>query len=59
MKQLFKEALSEMLEERRDLLQELVAEVLEDLALAEAIREGRGSELTTRDEVFSILEGGG
>jgi signal transduction histidine kinase len=59
MKQLFKEALSEALEERRDLLHEVFAEVLEDFALAEAIREGQQSELATRDEVFSILEGNG
>ncbi len=59
MKQLFKEALTETLEERRDLLHEVLAEVLEDFALAEAIREGQRSELTTRDEVFAILEGKG
>ena len=59
MKQLFKEAVAEALEERRDLLHEVFAEVLEDFALAEAIREGQQSELATRDEVFSILEENG
>lgn len=59
MKQLLKEALTETLDERRDLLHEIFAEVLEDFGLAEAIREGQRSELTTRDEVFGIFEGNG
>jgi hypothetical protein len=59
MKQLFKEALVEALDERRDLLHEVFAEVLEDFALTEAICEGQQSDLATRDEVFTILEGDG
>lgn len=59
MKQLFKEALVEALDERRDLLHEVFAEVLEDFALTEAIREGQQSDLATRNEVFTILEGNG
>lgn len=56
-KQAFKEALAETLHEQRDLLHEVFAEVLEDFALAEAIREGRQSERVQRDEVFDVLEG--
>jgi|GEM_PF-455820 len=57
-KQLLKEALAETLEERRDLC-DVVVEVLEDVAMAEAIREGQRSELATRDEVFNLLDGNG
>ena len=54
MKQALKEALTETLHEQRELLHEVFAEVLEDFALAEAIREGRQTE---RYEVFGVLEG--
>lgn len=57
MKQALKEALVEALHEQRELLYEIFAEVLEDFALTEAIREGRQTEHTERTEVFDILEG--
>lgn len=57
MKQALKEALTETLHEQRQLLHEVFAEVLEDFALAEAIREGRQTERVERDEVFEVLEG--
>lgn len=50
-------ALIEVFEERKNLFYELVAEVLEDIALVNAIKEGEGGESVSRDEVFSILEG--
>jgi hypothetical protein len=56
LKQALKEALAETLHEQRELLHEVFAEVLEDFALAEAIREGRQTERIGRDEVFDILE---
>src|ERR1700726_1363969 len=40
LKQTLKEALSEALHEERELLHKVFAEVLEDFALGEAIREG-------------------
>ena len=57
MKQALKEALTETLYEQRELLHEVFAEVLEDFALAEAIREGRQTERVEHDEVFDVLEG--
>ena len=57
MKQALKEALTETLHEQRQLLREGFAEVLEDFALAEAIREGLQTERVERDEVFDVLEG--
>lgn len=57
MKQALKEALAETLHEQRELLQEVFADVLEDFALAEAIRDGRQTERVQREEVFDVLEG--
>ena len=57
LKQTLKEALAETLHEQRELLREIFAEVLEDFALAEAIREGRQTERVERNEVVDILEG--
>jgi spore coat polysaccharide biosynthesis protein SpsF (cytidylyltransferase family) len=56
-KELFKQAFLELLQERRELLYDLFAEVIEDFALARAIEEGESTESVSRAEVFQILEG--
>ncbi len=58
LKRALKEALAETLHEQRELLHEVFAEVLEDFALAEAIREGEKSKRASRDEVFRLLQCG-
>ncbi len=58
LKDLFKTALLEVLEERKDVLRDLIEETLEDIALARAIEQGQRTEEASRSEVFSILEGG-
>jgi len=55
-KELFKQAILELFQEQKDLLYDLFAEVLEDLALVNAIQEGESSETISRAEVFQILE---
>ena len=57
MKELFKDALVELFNERKDLLRELVAGALEDVALVHAIEEGASGASVSRSEVFDILEG--
>ena len=57
LKDLIKTALVEVLETRRDLMQEIVEEAMEDFAFSRAIEEGMKTEKTSRDEVFAILEG--
>ena len=57
LKQTLKEALIETLQEQRELLHEVFADVLEDFALAEAIREGRKTKAVSRDEVLGVLQG--
>ena len=56
-KQILKEALAETLQEQRELLHEIFAEVMEDMALAEAIRQGQDTEAVSRDSIFQVLEG--
>jgi hypothetical protein len=50
-----KEALGEALRDHRELLHEIFTEVLEDFALAEAIREGRRTPPAKRAEVVGLL----
>jgi spore coat polysaccharide biosynthesis protein SpsF (cytidylyltransferase family) len=55
-KELFKQAFLELLQERRDLLYDLFAEVIEDFALVNAIEEGESTESVSKAEVFQVLE---
>ena len=57
LKEVFKQAFAELLQERRDLLYDVFTEVLEDIALANAIKEGEETEIASREQVFKILEG--
>lgn len=59
LKDALKEALKETLQEQRGLLHEVFAEVLEDFALAEAIREGQKTKRATREVVFRVLRAKG
>ena len=56
LQEVFKQALAELLQERRDLLYDVFTEVLEDIALANAIKEGEETEIASRKQVFKILE---
>lgn len=56
LKLLLKELLREMFTQERDLLTELIYEVMEDVAMARAIAEGRDSENVGRDEIFELLQ---
>jgi hypothetical protein len=50
---------AEALEERRDLVQDIGEEAMEDIGLACAIEQGLGSESIPRKEVFAILKEAG
>ena len=56
LKGLLKSALTEVLEERGDLLRDAVRESFEDVALIRAIPAGEKSPLTSRQKVFRRLE---
>jgi len=57
LKEILKDALIEVFEERKDIFHELIAEALEDAALVQAIKEGENSKSASREEVFKVLEG--
>lgn len=57
LKELFKQAIIEAMEEKKDVVHDLLVEAMEDLALIHAIQQGEETESASRDEVFSILEG--
>ncbi len=54
---MLKQTLVELFEERRDLFSAIVAEALEDIGLANAIREGRKNDFMSKEEIQSILAG--
>lgn len=56
-KELFKAAIIELLQEQKELFSELLTEALEDIALENAIKEGENTETVSRDEIFKILKG--
>jgi len=56
LKELIKQAIIEVIEEKRDTVHDLLIEVMEDLAMIHAIRDGEETESVSRDEVFEILE---
>jgi hypothetical protein len=55
-KELFKEAIVELIQERHDLLYDLFSEIMEDAALIKAIKEGEASEPVSRSDIFKLLE---
>ncbi|WP_428940751.1 hypothetical protein [Fontivita pretiosa] len=52
-----KQALAESLRENRDALRDLLAEVIEDVALAAAIRRGEKTKPVKREKVMRALSG--
>ena len=56
-KELLKEVIIELAQERRDLFFEIILEAFEEIGLANAIREGRQNEFVSEESVAAILEG--
>jgi hypothetical protein len=56
-KDLIKQALLELFQERRELFYDLFEEILEDVGLANAMREGENSKIVTEQEVMKALRG--
>ena len=57
LKTLLKETFIEVLEQKKDLFYDIVAEAIEDIAITKAIKEGESTESVNREEVFKIIEG--
>jgi hypothetical protein len=58
LKKLLKAAVIEVLEERRDLVRDGLAEAVEDIGVVQAIRVGSRSQSVSRGDVFKILRKG-
>jgi hypothetical protein len=56
-KELLKEVIIELAQERRDLFFEIILEAIEEIGLANAIREGRQNEFVSEESIVAILEG--
>lgn len=56
-KDLIKEALVELIEEKHDLFLDVILEAMEEIGLANAIREGRQNEFVNEDQILSLLRG--
>lgn len=54
-KQLFKSALIEVIQEQKEVFSDLLAEIIEDIALEKAIKEGEDTEPVSREAIFKIL----
>jgi len=51
-----KAALVDAFKENRELMQDIVEDALEDIAVARAIEQGLGTKSVSRKKVFSILK---
>jgi hypothetical protein len=56
-KELLKQVMIELVKEKRDLFFEIVVEAMEEIGLANAIREGRRDEYVSEEQITAILEG--
>jgi len=56
LKELFKQAITELLQEQPDMFSKVMAEALEDVALTQAIQEGETSGTALREDVFKALQ---
>ncbi|HEY0602847.1 MAG TPA: hypothetical protein VGD58_08045 [Herpetosiphonaceae bacterium] len=56
LKTILKAAIVEVLEERRDLVREIIEEALEEAGLVAAIDEGLQTEKVSKTDIFSLLD---
>ena len=57
LKEIFKQAIIETIEEKKDFVHDLLIDAMEDLAMSHAIQQGEKTGPVNRKEVFDILEG--
>ncbi|MBW4628360.1 MAG: hypothetical protein KME49_23320 [Brasilonema octagenarum HA4186-MV1] len=59
LKDIFKTAIIELLQEQKEVFSDLFIEILEDIALEKAIKEGEKTETVSRETIFKILDNQG
>jgi hypothetical protein len=56
-KDFLKQAIIEAIEEKKEIVHDLLVEVMEDIAMVRAIQDGEDSGQASRDDIFQILKG--
>ena len=56
LKETLKNAIVELLRENRAEVTELLAEIIEDMAMERAIDEGKATEIVSREAIFQYLD---
>lgn len=56
LKEILKSAIIELIQEQKEVFSDLLAEVIEDIALEKAIKEGENTEPVSREAIFNIME---
>jgi hypothetical protein len=56
LKEVFKSAIVEVLQERHELVREILDEIVEDIAFSKAIADGELTPRVGRESVFEVLE---
>ena len=56
LKELMKQALVEVLEDRKEVIYTILSEVIEDIALAHAVEEGQTTHSVSKQEILDILQ---
>ena len=56
LKQIFNTVILELIQEQKEVFSEIFTEIIEDIALAKAIKEGENTETVTRKKIFKILK---
>ena len=56
LKEVFKSAIVEVLQERQELVREILGDIIEDIAFSKAIAEGEQTLRVSRESVFEVLE---
>ena len=55
LKEIFKSAIIELIRDNRKEVSEFLAEIIEDVAMEQAIAEGETTELVSRESIFQLL----
>ncbi len=56
LKPLIKETLNEMIRDNKEEIREMISEAIEDIALANAVKEGRKNEYVSEKRIMKILD---
>jgi Fe2+ transport system protein B len=56
LKEILKTAIVEVIQERKEIFSDLLAEIIEDIALEKAIKEGENTESVSREAIFKIQD---